>query len=73
MDLIAVENRRDLKKDLRSNAIINVDKEAYQNYLTLSKAKREEKEQLDKRIVSLESKVDDIFDKLNIILERVSK
>lgn len=70
MDILKnIENRKDLKKDIRSHAVINIDTEAYLNYMNMVKTKQAE----EARITNLENKVDDIMSKLNIILERVCK
>ena len=48
MDYKKVEGHPGLVRDLESNAVINNDKTAYQNYIQLRDQKLKEKERLDK-------------------------
>jgi hypothetical protein len=45
-EILKVENNNDLVRNVKTNAIVNVDKSAFNNYLTMVKTKKQEKQDL---------------------------
>ena len=67
MDYKKVEGHPGLIRDLESNAVINKDKSAYQNYIQLRDQKLKEKERLDKlenEVCEIKSLLQKFVDKL---------
>jgi len=67
MDYKKVEGHPGLVRDLESNAVINNDKTAYQNYIQLREQKLREKERLDK----LENEVGEIKSLLQKLVDKL--
>lgn len=67
MDYKKVEGHPGLIRDLETNAIINNDKSAYQNYVQLREQKLREKERLDK----LENEVGEIKSLLQKLVDKL--
>ena len=67
MDYKKVEGHSDLVRDLSSGAVINNDKTAYQNYVSLREQKLKEKERLDK----LENEVGEIKSLLQKLVDKL--
>lgn len=67
MDYKKVEGHPGLVRDLETNAIINNDKSAYQNYIQLREQKLKEKERLDK----LENEVGEIKSLLQKLVDKL--
>jgi hypothetical protein len=67
MDYKKVEGHPGLIRDLESNAVINKDKSAYQNYIQLRDQKLKEKERLDK----LENEVGEIKSLLQKLVDKL--
>jgi len=67
MDFKKVEGHPGLIRDLESNAVINNDKSAYQNYMQLREQKLKEKERLDK----LENEVGEIKSLLQKLVDKL--
>jgi len=67
MDYKKVEGHSDLVRDLSSGAVINNDKTAYQNYVSLREQKLREKERLDK----LENEVGEIKSLLQKLVDKL--
>ena len=67
MDYKKVEGHPGLIRDLESNAVINNDKSAYQNYVQLREQKLKEKERLDK----LENEVGEIKSLLQKLVDKL--
>jgi predicted ribosome quality control (RQC) complex YloA/Tae2 family protein len=67
MDYKKVEGHPGLIRDLESNAVINNDKSAYQNYIQLREQKLKEKERLDK----LENEVGEIKSLLQKLVDKL--
>ena len=67
MDYKKVEGHPGLIRDLETNAIINSDKSAYQNYVQLREQKLREKERLDK----LENEVGEIKSLLQKLVDKL--
>ena len=67
MEYKKVEGHPGLIRDLETNAVINNDKSAYQNYIQLREQKLKEKERLDR----LENEVGDIKSLLKQIIDKL--
>ena len=67
MDYKKVEGHPGLIRDLESNAVINNDKSAYQNYVQLREQKLKEKQRLDK----LENEVGEIKSLLQKLVDKL--
>jgi len=67
MEYKKVEGHPGLIRDLESNAVINNDKSAYQNYVQLREQKLREKERLDK----LENEVGEIKSLLQKLVDKL--
>jgi len=67
MEYKKVEGHPGLIRDLDTNAVINNDKTAYQNYVQL----REQKLKEQQRIENLENEVGEIKNLLNKILDKL--
>lgn len=67
MDYKKVEGHPGLIRDLESNAVINNDKSAYQNYIQMREQKLKEKERLDK----LETEVGEIKSLLQKLVDKL--
>lgn len=67
MDYKKVEGHPGLVRDLESNAVINNDKTAYQNYIQLREQKLKEKQRLDK----LETEVGEIKSLLQKLVDKL--
>jgi hypothetical protein len=64
--MIKVEGHSNLRRDPKSNSIVNVDMEAFKNYqMQVNKIKNQEK-----RIDKLEEKLDKITDLLSDLLNK---
>lgn len=69
---IKVENYNNLVRDVRSNAIINVDTRGYENYKSLKKTKSLEKmrmDQIESDLSSLKNDINEIKDLLKALLK----
>ena len=67
MDYKKVEGHPGLIRDLESNAVINNDKSAYQNYIQMREQKLREKERLD----NLENEVGEIKSLLQKLVDKL--
>lgn len=67
MDYKKVEGHPGLVRDLESNAVINNDKTAYQNYMQLKEQKLKEKQRLDR----LETEVSEIKSLLQKLVDKL--
>lgn len=67
MDYKKVEGHSDLIRDLETNAVINTNKTAYQDYLKMREEKLEEKQRLD----NLENEVGEIKSLLYKLLDKL--
>ena len=67
MDYKKVEGHSDLIRDLETNAVINTNKTAYQDYLKLREEKLKEKQRLD----NLENEVGEIKSLLYKLLDKL--
>ena len=67
MNYKRVEGHSELIRDLESNAVINTDKTAYQNYVILRDQKLKERERLDK----LENEVGEIKSLLKQLVDKL--
>jgi len=67
MDYKKVEGHPGLIRDLESNAVINNDTAAYQNYIQIREQKLKEKERLDK----LENEVGEIKSLLQKLVDKL--
>lgn len=67
MNYKKVEGHSDLIRDTETNAVINTDKTAYQNYILLKNQKLKEKERLDK----LENEVGEIKSLLQQLVDKL--
>ena len=45
-EILKVENNNELVRNVKTNAIVKVDKSAFNNYLTMVKTKKQEKQDL---------------------------
>lgn len=72
---IKVEGRNNLVRDIRSNAIINTDKRAYQTYKTLKKTKSSDKiriDQIESDLSTLKNDIGEIKELLQNLLKNNS-
>jgi len=67
MDYKKVEGHSDLIRDLETNAVINTNKTAYQDYLKIKEEKLKEKQRLD----NLENEVGEIKSLLYKLLDKL--
>lgn len=67
MNYKKVEGHSDLIRDTETNAVINTDKTAYQNYVLLKNQKLKEKDRLDK----LENEVGEIKSLLQQLVDKL--
>ena len=67
MDYKKVEGHSDLIRDLETNAVINTNKTAYQDYLKMREQKLNEKQRLDK----LENEVGEIKSLLQKLVDKL--
>lgn len=67
MNYKKVEGHSDLIRDTETNAVINTDKTAYQNYVLLKNQKLKEKDRLDK----LENEVGEIKSLLQKLVDKL--
>ena len=67
MDYKKVEGHSDLIRDLETNAVINTNKTAYQDYLKMREQKLNEKQRLD----NLENEVGEIKSLLYKLLDKL--
>jgi hypothetical protein len=67
MDYKKVEGHSDLIRDLETNAVINTNKTAYQDYLKMREEKLKEKQRLD----NLENEVGEIKSLLYKLLDKL--
>lgn len=71
--LIKVQDHADLRRDLYSNAVIDVNTEAYKNYRKIKESRYQQLERIDSmesRINNMESDIADIKSLLIKLLER---
>lgn len=66
-DYIPVEGHSSLVRDPESNAIINIDNYAYQQYLNIRDQKIKEREEIDQ----IKTDVNEIKDMMRLILEKL--
>ena len=69
---LKVEHSNNLVRDTRSNAIINIDKNAYENYKLLKKTKSLDKmriDQIESDLSSLQNDIAEIKDLLKSLLK----
>jgi hypothetical protein len=72
-ELIRVQDHADLRRDLYSNAVIDVNTEAYNNYRKIKESRYQQLERIDmmeSRINNMESNIEDIKSLLTKLLER---
>ena len=72
MNLIPVENHKDLWRDASTNAIINNNRTEYDNYISNYNRLKKEQEELDKLktdVSSLSSSVDEIKSLLKLLVK----
>jgi len=67
MEYKKVEGHSDLIRDLKNGAVINNDKTAYQNYMSMKSQRLKEKERLD----SLENEVSEIKSLLQKLVDKL--
>jgi len=67
MEFKKVEGHSDLIRDLETNAVINTNKTAYQDYLKMREKKLNEKQRLDK----LENEVGEIKSLLQKLVDKL--
>ena len=67
MDYKKVEGHSDLIRDLETNAVINTNKTAYQDYLKMREEKLKEKQRLDK----LENEMGEIKSLLQKLVDKL--
>ena len=67
MDYKKVEGHSDLIRDLETNAVINTNKTAYQDYLKLREEKLKEKQRLD----NMENEIGEIKSLLYKLLDKL--
>jgi hypothetical protein len=67
MEFKKVEGHSDLIRDLETNAVINTNKTAYQDYLKMREQKLNEKQRLDK----LENEVGEIKSLLQKLVDKL--
>ena len=67
MEFKKVEGHSDLIRDLETNAVINTNKTAYQDYLKMREEKLKEKQRLDK----LENEVGEIKSLLQKLVDKL--
>jgi hypothetical protein len=68
MNHIKVEGEPDIVRDVRSNAIISVDKDAYAEF----KARMSEKREAANRLTKLEDRMENLEHMLSRILDKLS-
>lgn len=71
--LIPVQDHASLRRDAATNAIIDVDHQAYNSYKKIKDSKQQERErviQLEQRINTMESTLTDIKSLLGQLLEK---
>lgn len=69
---IKVENYNSLVRDIRSNAIINTDKDGYERYKSLKKSKSMEKiriDQIESDLSNLKNDISEIKDLLKFLIK----
>ena len=72
-DLIKVQENPGLRRDLNTNAIVDVDQDSYNQYINQKQdriSQRERFSQLEKRINNFESDISDIKSLLTRLLEK---
>ena len=67
MDYKKVEGHSDLIRDLETNAVINTNKTAYQDYLKMREEKLNEKQRLD----NMENEIGEIKSLLHKLLDKL--
>lgn len=75
MNLIPVENQKDLYRDPRTNAIINMNKTEYESYIKRRESIKNEKnrvDQIEDEILSLKEDLDEIKTILRKLVENES-
>ena len=72
MNLIPVEGQKDLYRDIRTNAIINTNKNNYESYIM----RRESLQNQKKKIESIEDEIVNVkndLDEIKMLLRRLSE
>jgi hypothetical protein len=72
MNLIPVEGQKDLYRDIRTNAIINTNKNDYESYIM----RRESLQNQKKKIESIEDEIVNVkndLDEIKMLLRRLSE
>ena len=72
MNLIPVEGQKDLYRDIRTNAIINTNKNDYESYIM----RRESLQNQNKKIESIEDEIIGVkndLDEIKMLLRRLSE
>lgn len=75
MNLIPVENQKDLYRDPRTNAIINMNKTEYESYIKRRESIKNEKnrvDQIEDEILSVKEDLDEIKTLLRKLVENES-
>jgi hypothetical protein len=71
MTFIPVKDKKNLYRDLNSNAIINTDKSSYNSYLKLKEQKIKENEKVEKLNNEIETIKDDLKELKTLIYKLV--
>lgn len=72
-DILKVENNNELVRNVKSNAIINVDKSAFNNYLTMVKKKTQEKQDLRDAIREINILKNEMTEIKNLLINLTDK
>lgn len=72
-DMRRIQEHADLRRDLRSGAVVNVDTAAYENYIKIKNNRRQQQqkvETMETRINNMEADIADIKTLLHRLLEK---
>lgn len=67
MDLIRVDGEKNLYRDPNSHAIINTDKNAYENYIEARNRKLSEREEIE----NLKTDIAELKDMMRLLIEKL--
>lgn len=71
--LIKVAEHPRLRRDLNTNAIVDVDKDAYSNYMKIKQSKKEQQERVQTMETRINNMEADIADIKNLLIRLVEK